>query len=365
MRALITGKAALLGEAAGVLACSGCGLCTNFACEMGLTPSEVMTMLKNELGKAGIRPKPEENIRPDPWIAHKAVPVRRLIARMRLVAYDQPAPYSGKTARPASVRIMLRQHVGRPAEPVVRLGDAVTKGQLIAQIPENALGAMVHASIDGRVSEMTEEYIVLRREYMKYYLICALFGGRKQIMFVYSPWVLIELLGFRADSMSLLAISGALIGIFFVPVVGKLIDRFGTRKIMMIEAVAFVSVYIAYGGVSRWANAGIQTGHTVALAGVGMLLVFLLNIVDRMSAQFAMVRSLYMQSIAVRREDVTPSLTAGMAIDHIVAIVGSLVCGAIWYKWGPEYVFVVAGLFSLANLFVAMSIKPHHTINEK
>ena len=38
MRAISTGNAELLGNAAGVLACSSCGLCTNFACEMGLTP---------------------------------------------------------------------------------------------------------------------------------------------------------------------------------------------------------------------------------------------------------------------------------------------------------------------------------------
>lgn len=163
MRAMATGNAMLLGGAAGVLACSSCGLCTNFACEMGLTPSEVMSLLKNELGKAGVRPVPEEDIRPDPWIAMKAVPVHRLIARMQLSAYDRPAPYSGKTLWPDTVRLMLRQHVGKPAEPVVRPGDTVTKGQLVARIPDNALGAAVHASIEGRVAEVNEQYIVLRR----------------------------------------------------------------------------------------------------------------------------------------------------------------------------------------------------------
>ena len=161
MRAISTGNAALLGNAAGVLACSSCGLCTNFACEMGLTPSVVMTMLKAELGKAGVKPVPETDIAPEPWIALKAVPVKRLIARMHLSAFDRPAPESDKTVAPRRVTLPLRQHVGKPSEPVVKPGDRVQKGQLIARIPDKALGAALHASIAGTVAEVNEHAIVL------------------------------------------------------------------------------------------------------------------------------------------------------------------------------------------------------------
>ena len=115
-----------------------------------------MTMLKGELAKAGVRPVPETDIVPEPWIALKEVPVKRLIARMNLTDFDRPAPLSGKTIKPASVTLPLRQHVGKPAEPIVKVGDRVTKGQLIAAIPEKALGAAVHASIGGTVQAVTE-----------------------------------------------------------------------------------------------------------------------------------------------------------------------------------------------------------------
>lgn len=198
--------------------------------------------------------------------------------------------------------------------------------------------------------------LVFKHAYLRYYLICALFGGRKQIMIVYSPWVLIELLNFRADTMSILAVIGAFIGIFFMPRVGRLIDRFGTRNVMMAEAFAFIAIYTAYGLLSR----GLADG-SLLLSGAAILLVYLLNIIDRMTAQFAMVRAIYMRSIALVPEDVTPSLSMGMSIDHVVAIAGSFVCGVIWHNWGPEYVFVVAGAMSLGNLLVARGIKntPH------
>jgi predicted MFS family arabinose efflux permease len=193
---------------------------------------------------------------------------------------------------------------------------------------------------------------VFRKEYTRYYLICAVFGGRKQIMLVYSPWVLIDLLDFKADTISILAVIGSLIGIFFMPVVGRWIDGFGIRRVMTAEALAFVAVYIAYGFLSRWVN-----NNAVVLTSIGMMLVYFLNIIDRMSAQFAMVRSIYMRSIALYPEDITPSLTLGMAIDHVVAIVGSYLCGLVWFRWGPEFVFLIAGLLSLVNLVAARGIK--------
>ena len=55
----------------------------------------------------------------------------------------------------------LRQHVGKPSEPVVKPGDQVQKGQLIARIPDKALGAALHASIAGTVAEVNEHAIVL------------------------------------------------------------------------------------------------------------------------------------------------------------------------------------------------------------
>jgi predicted MFS family arabinose efflux permease len=204
---------------------------------------------------------------------------------------------------------------------------------------------------DGGPAELHTKF-VFRKEYSRYYLICAVFGGRKQIMYVYSPWVLIDLLDFKADAISILAVIGSLIGIFFMPVVGRWIDGFGIRRVMTAEALAFVAVYIAYGFLSRWVN-----NNVVVLTGVGMMLVYLLNIVDRMSAQFSMVRSIYMRSIALYPEDVTPSLTLGMAIDHVVAIIGSYLCGLVWFRWGPEFVFLIAGLLSLVNLIAARGIK--------
>ncbi|RCA00446.1 electron transport complex protein RnfC, partial [Klebsiella pneumoniae] len=49
------------------------------------------------------------------------------------------------------------------AVPCVAPGERVTRGQVLADIPADALGAPVHASIDGLVSTITEQAITLVR----------------------------------------------------------------------------------------------------------------------------------------------------------------------------------------------------------
>lgn len=193
--------------------------------------------------------------------------------------------------------------------------------------------------------------IIFRKEYTTFYLLAILFGARKQIMFVYAPWVLIELLGFKADSMALLGIAGAAIGIFFIPAVGRWIDKFGTSRIMVVEAAVFFFIYISYGVIS----AGLDAGW-LAAAGLPVIITLVINVLDRMTMQFGMVRSIYMRSIALTPEDVTPTLSVGLTLDHLLSIIGAVVCGYLWVQWGPQYVFILAALLSVCNMVVALRI---------
>jgi Na+-translocating ferredoxin:NAD+ oxidoreductase RnfC subunit len=53
-------------------------------------------------------------------------------------------------------------HIGAPSVPVVQAGDTVAEGQLIAKIPEGAMGANIHASISGKVVSVGERIIIER-----------------------------------------------------------------------------------------------------------------------------------------------------------------------------------------------------------
>lgn len=57
------------------------------------------------------------------------------------------------------VNILLSQHVGAPCEPIVKVGDEVKRGQLIAT--PTGLGANIHSSVNGKVSEVNDKGIII------------------------------------------------------------------------------------------------------------------------------------------------------------------------------------------------------------
>ena len=82
----------------------------------------------------------------------RKVPVKSLMKRLKILKYELHARLSDETLAPAEVVIPLKMHVGAPAVAVVRTGDVVQQGQVIAESPPDALGVAIHASISGTVS---------------------------------------------------------------------------------------------------------------------------------------------------------------------------------------------------------------------
>lgn len=146
------------------LLCSQCGLCEYFSCPAGLHPKMANVHYKTLLAQQ----KERYTAVKDEYVARSAreyrlVPSKRLVARLGLKDFDRPAPLTEAGLVPQVVRIATSQHVGAPAIPVVTPGQVVSDGQLIGQIPENSLGAAIHASIAGTVTEVTDGYIEIRR----------------------------------------------------------------------------------------------------------------------------------------------------------------------------------------------------------
>ncbi len=142
--------------------CSSCGLCENYACMQGLSPRSLMADYKAGLRAhgvkvpAGVTAAPVSEAR-----SLRKAPMERLMARLDLTKYRKPAPLIEDTVPVKQVKILCSQHIGAPAVPVVRQGDMVTEGQMIAR-PAEGLSVAVHASIDGKVVEITEKYVIIQ-----------------------------------------------------------------------------------------------------------------------------------------------------------------------------------------------------------
>ena len=160
MRALAMNAPEGMGEVNGIFSCCDCGICTLFACNFDLAPSRMMSRVKQQLLKDGIRPVKRIAYAVGENINDIKVPVSRLMKRLSLDQYDRDLPLRTDIGPVTAVRLPLKMHIGQPARPVIRSGERVERGQLIAAVAEG-LGAHVHASISG-VATLFDGYIEIQ-----------------------------------------------------------------------------------------------------------------------------------------------------------------------------------------------------------
>ncbi|MDR2614842.1 MAG: SLBB domain-containing protein [Candidatus Accumulibacter sp.] len=142
------------------LTCSECAVCEAYACPVGISPMRLNQALKAKFRAEGARYAGALRSA-DPMIDKRLIPVSRLIARLGIAPYNRGAPLSPRAHSSRRVVIRLRQHIGAPAIARVKAGETVRRGQCIGEAPANALGVPVHASIDGRVTEVTDSAVII------------------------------------------------------------------------------------------------------------------------------------------------------------------------------------------------------------
>jgi Na+-translocating ferredoxin:NAD+ oxidoreductase RnfC subunit len=142
--------------------CCECGLCTLFACPEGLFPREACQDSKRSLAALGERYNGPKVVTPHPMYEHRRIPTKKLLARLGLSRFEHDAPWTPWPGTSTALRIRLQQHIGAPAQPLVREGELVQAGQLLAAPPEGKLGAPVHSPRAGKAVSVTQAEIVIQ-----------------------------------------------------------------------------------------------------------------------------------------------------------------------------------------------------------
>ncbi|MRR16304.1 MAG: hypothetical protein EG826_07595 [Deltaproteobacteria bacterium] len=186
----------------------------------------------------------------------------------------------------------------------------------------------------------------LRKEYGLFYWLNILYGTRKQIFLTFAPWVLVTVFHQKTQMLATLLAAGGVIGIFFKPVLGRAIDRFGERLILTSEAVLLVLVCLGY-------------GYSLAVFSetAALIVASACFIADQLLMSVGMARATYLRKIAVRPEDITQTLTMGVTIDHVFSITVALAGGFIWVTWGYQYVFLLGAVIAGVNFFSALRVQ--------
>jgi len=144
--------------------CSQCGVCEAYACEQGLSPKALIQAVRNRFKAAGMTyPEYEGVAVPLEDRKLRRVPLPRLVNRLALTKYNHTAPIYVDPINAKEVDIKLNQHIGVPAKAIVKVGDLVKEGDIIASAADSSLSVNIHASINGTVIEVTDGMIKIRK----------------------------------------------------------------------------------------------------------------------------------------------------------------------------------------------------------
>ncbi|WP_222427868.1 MFS transporter [Sporomusa sp. KB1] len=183
---------------------------------------------------------------------------------------------------------------------------------------------------------------IFRKEYRLYYWLCVLYGARKQIFITFGPWVLVDVFRQPVTTMTMLFFIVSIAGVFTKPWIGRMIDHLGEKFVLSSEALGCFLVCLGY------AFADDVFGSQLAI-----LVICLCYILDQIMTAVSMARATYMKKIALQPEDVSPSLSLGISIDHLVTMFLPIFAGLVWYNSGPngyKYVFIGGAVIALLNL---------------
>jgi MFS family permease len=190
---------------------------------------------------------------------------------------------------------------------------------------------------------------VWRKEYKLYYALSVVNGARQQLTITFAPWLLIDVFKQPVTTLTLLFFIISAINVFFKPLLGHLIDKLGERFVLMSEAVLLFVLCFGY------AFAKYMFDDLTAL-----IITASCYVLDTVIMSVSMARATYIKKIAVDPMDVTPTLTTGLSLTHLLSLSIPILAGFIWYSSGASgyiYIFMGGAAISIANFFLAVRVK--------
>ncbi len=207
-----------------------------------------------------------------------------------------------------------------------------------------AAASLVSACMFSRMKAGDEEGVpggkrfVFKWRYKWYYLLNILFGARKQLFLTFAPWVLVTVYGASPAVMAALILTASAVGVVFRQLLGGVVDRFGERKVLLADALILLLICAGF-GLSSFKPA-----------------LYSLFIMDNLMFAVRIARTTYLNRIAERKEDIAPSLSLGVTMDHAVSMAVPAAGGLLWAAYGYRSVFFAAAFLAVGVFLAALAV---------
>ena len=208
------------------------------------------------------------------------------------------------------------------------------------------LGAVIYLSTLNPVKPLLTKQrtsMVFKRKYWLFYVVNFLSGARRQIFVVFAVFILVQRYHYSVMLVIGLFVVNNIISFFISPVIGRMINRYSERHVLLAEYTAMLLVFSGYAFVDN------------------AVVVGLLYLVDNIFYPCSMAINTYFQKIG-DPEDIAPSMAMGFTINHISAVVIPVMGGALWVL-DYRIPFILAIFLSLCSLFFVNKMKPVDSLN--
>lgn len=178
---------------------------------------------------------------------------------------------------------------------------------------------------------------VFRKRYQRYYLLNFLEGWRKQIAIAFGGFLLVKVHG--AGLMEILVLAGIIqaIGYFTFSRVGRLIDRVGERKVLVFYYSFVTVMFLGYAFLR------------------GKYILYTVYILDNATFVFNTGLTTYVNKIAPKSEH-RPTLSMGVAANHIASVTMPLVGGILWATLGYQWAFLIGIPAAAASIVTVLGM---------
>ena len=195
-------------------------------------------------------------------------------------------------------------------------------------------------------TDSTKRRFYFHRKYTKYYMLEMFYGARKQVFFTFGPYVLILHYQANAATISLLFAVAAVACFFASPLVGRIIDRFGYKTVMVADTLILVIVCFFYG-----------FAHRLFPQNVAFIICCANYVLDAVISLASMASNVYVQDLSDNADEVKATISTGVSINHGITVFIALFGGWIWQMLGMELLFIISAVLGLCNSAYAATIK--------
>lgn len=180
--------------------------------------------------------------------------------------------------------------------------------------------------------------LVFKKRYWLYYVLIFFEGSRTQVFFTFGSWVLVRFYQVTAAQLAILMIASRAVNFLAAPRVGEWIDGLGEWRVLTGSYLCLAAAFVGY-----------ATFHPIWLLA-------LMYIAINFLFMFRMGLDTYVNRIAPQAE-LSPTLSAGVSINHITSVGMSLIAGSLVNSLGYEALCFGAAAIILASCPFALSLR--------